>query len=186
MSFLSYSELGIGVANLAGYLALVFITATAVLMFAKKRLLEGRFSSHKTFFLRTHIVVAVLGGGFLLVHADYFIRAPIFNWGIFLGYLSTAIALVVWFTGFSFLERLRYSLLYHGSLSLVAISLMYLHAIYLGFNISLELAELILVGIVAAAFIRAIMHASKIASKTSRRQEQDSSNRNRTDPLGRT
>jgi hypothetical protein len=160
-----YSELGLGIANLAGFLALFFIIVTAVMMFIKARLFN-RYHSHQGLIRNTHIVVAALGGAFLLLHADYFIKAPILNTGIFLGYLGTAVALVVWFTGFSFLERLRYSLLYHGSLSLLAISLMVIHTLDLGFNISIGVTEVILALIAILTFSRAMLHLNKIlASK---------------------
>jgi hypothetical protein len=160
---MAFSEFGIGIANLAGFLALFFITATAVMMFIKKRLF-GRFHSHQMFITNVHIVIAALGGAFLLIHADYFLSAPILSPGIFLGYLATAVALIVWFTGFSFLERLRYSLLYHGSLSLFAISLMVIHTLDLGFNISLGLTETILAIIAILTFWRAMFHVTKILS----------------------
>jgi hypothetical protein len=158
---MAFSEFGIGIANLAGFLALFFIIVTAVMMFIKKRLFN-RFQSHRGLIRNIHIIVAVLGGAFLLLHADYFINAPILNTGILLGYVSTAIAVVVWFTGFSFMERLRYSLLYHGSLSLVAISLMVIHALELGFNISFEVTEALLAIIAVLTFSRAMLHVSKI------------------------
>ena len=161
---MAFSEFGIGIANLAGFLALFFIIATAVMMFVKTRLFN-RYPSYQKVLRNTHIILASLGGAFLLLHADYFINAPILNTGIFLGYLSTAVALIVWFTGFSFLERLRYSLLYHGSLSLFAISLMVVHALVLGFNITLEISEAILATIVVVTFARALMHVNKILRK---------------------
>jgi len=158
---MAFSESGIGIANLAGLLALFFVIATAVMMFVKTRLFN-RFHSHKGLIRNIHIIIAVLGGAFLLLHADYFINAPILNTGIFLGYVSTAVAVVVWFTGFSFLERLRYSLLYHGSLSLFAISLMVIHALELGFNISIGVTEAILSIIAILTFYRALFHVNKI------------------------
>jgi len=158
---MSYFVLGIGIADLAGFLALFFITATAAMMFLKTRLFN-RYQSHKSLIATAHIIIAALGGAFLLLHADFFLRAPILNTGIFLGYLATAVALIVWFTGFSFLERLRYSLLYHGSLSLFAISLMVLHTIELGFNISIGVTEAVLVLIAILTFYRAVLHVGRI------------------------
>lgn len=131
------------------------------MMFLKKRLF-GRFRSHEGLIRNIHIIVAALGGAFLLLHADYFLRAPILNQGIFLGYVSTAVAVVVWFTGFSFLERLRYSLLYHGSLSLFAISLMVIHSLELGFNISFGITEIVLSLIAVLTLTRALFHVNKI------------------------
>ena len=158
----AYSELGIGVADLSGFLALIFISATAILMFLKKLFFPLAPQNRRGLLTKSHIVIASLGGAFLLIHADYFIQAPIFDPGVLLGYVSTAIALVVWFTGFSFVERLRYSLLYHGSLSLASISLMVVHAIDLGFNISLEISLALLAFVVVATFTRAIQHARKV------------------------
>lgn len=148
------------IADLAGYLALVFIVATAALMFAKKRIVSH--TTKQKLFNNIHIALAVLGGVFLLIHADYFIHAPITNFGVLLGYISTGVAVVVWFTGFSFLERLRYSLIYHGSLSLFAISLMILHSVNLGFGIPLYLSEILLAATAVAVFARAAQHIIKI------------------------
>ena len=156
-----FFEFGLRFADLAGFLALTFIAATALLMFLKTRLFN-RYQAHKEFIKNAHIVVAALGGAFLLLHADYFLSAPILNTGIFLGYFSTAVAIIVWFTGFSFLERLRYSLLYHGSLSLFAISLMVVHTIELGFNIAIGIGEAILALVVVLTFYRAAFHLRKI------------------------
>ena len=156
-----FSEFGLRLADLSGFLALIFIPATALLMFLKVRLFN-RYQSHKDFIKNTHIVVASLGGAFLLLHADFFLNAPIWNTGIFLGYLSTAVAIIVWFTGFSFLERLRYSLLYHGSLSLFAISLMVIHTVELGFNISIGAVEGVLVVVAVLTFYRAALHLRRI------------------------
>jgi hypothetical protein len=165
---MAFSELGIGIADLAGFLALFFIIATAVMMFVKDRLFN-RYRSHQGLIRNIHIALAVLGGAFLLLHADYFINAPILNTGIFLGYVSTAVALIVWFTGFSFMERLRYSLLYHGSLSLFAISLMVIHALELGFNITIGITEALLLVIALLTFWRAAFHVKKILTSRGRK-----------------
>ena len=162
LAFLDFS--GIGIANLSGIIALVLIIATALLVFLKTRLVS-RQPSRRDLITKTHIVLATLGGAFLLLHADFFIRAPIFDTWIFLGYLSTAVAIVVWFTGFSFIERMRYSLLYHGSLSLFAITLMVIHALELGLNFSLEITEAVLIVLVVMTFVRAMQHVGKILSK---------------------
>jgi hypothetical protein len=151
------------IADLSGFLALVFITATAILMFVKKRTYSH--TTKQKLFNNIHISVAVLGGGFLLIHGDYFIRAPITNVGVLLGYISTGIALIVWFTGFSFVERLRYSLLYHGSLSLFAIALMVVHSVDLGFSIPLYFSEILLAVTAIVLIVRTIQHTMKIFSK---------------------
>jgi hypothetical protein len=157
---------GLFVAIISGYLSLFFITVTSVLMFVKKRLARSR-SATRDFVTKVHVLVAVLGGAFLVIHADYFIRVPLESLGIFLGYGSTAAAVVVWFTGFSFLERLRYSLLYHGSLSLFAISLMVIHAVILGPGLTPVLSEILLAIVVATSLVRAFQHATRILTSRS-------------------
>jgi hypothetical protein len=79
---MAFSEVGIGIANLAGFLALFFIIATAVMMFIETHLFN-RFHSHKALIRNIHIVIAVLGGAFLLLHVNYFLNAPILNTGSF-------------------------------------------------------------------------------------------------------
>ena len=56
---MAFSEFGIDIANLAGFLALFFIIVTAVMMFIKKRLFN-RFQSHRGLIRNIHIIVAVL------------------------------------------------------------------------------------------------------------------------------
>ncbi len=143
------------IADLSGFLALILIVATAVLMFARKRFSK---SPNRGLINKIHIAVAFLGGVFLVIHAEYFIRAPITNFGVLTGYVSTGVALIVWFTGFSFLERLRYSLLYHGSLSLFAIALMVVHSVNLGFSIPLYISEVLLAITATALIVRAAQH----------------------------
>ncbi len=161
---MTFFDTGIGIAYLSGIIALALIIATALLVFLKNRLVN-RHPSTRDLITKIHIVLATLGGVFLLLHADYFIRAPISNPWIFLGYLSTGAALVVWFTGFSFIERLKYSLLYHGSLSLFAISLMIIHAVELGLNLPLQVTEAALVVLVVITFFRAMRHVARLLSR---------------------
>lgn len=104
------SELFLG--DISGFLALFLISATAVLMVVKRSLLK--YTKRKLLFKRVHIIIAALGGGFLVMHADFFIGAPISNTGVALGYVATGVALFVWFSGFAFLERLSDSFLYHS------------------------------------------------------------------------
>lgn len=146
---------GRALADLSGFLALIFIVATAFLMFARKRLST---SPNRGLVTKIHISIAFLGGAFLVIHGEYFIGATITNFGVLTGYVSTGVALIVWFTGFSFLERLRYSLLYHGSLSLFAISLMVVHSINLGFSIPLYISEILLTITAATLLARAAQH----------------------------
>ena len=118
--------------DIFGFLALIFISATALFMLARKRIL--RYSRNLDLLRRIHVFVAVLGGLFLILHVAYYITYPITS-PIILGYVSTGVAAVVWLTGMAFLERFKDTLFYHGSLSFAAISLIIIHAMSAGINL---------------------------------------------------
>jgi len=141
-----------------GLLALALISATAVLMLLRKRILK-RFKN-LDLMRRAHIVVAALGGLFLVLHVAYFITWPV-NAEILLGYVSATLALVVWLTGTAFLERFRDSLYFHGTLSLSAISLMVIHSAAAGLNVPFALAEAVLGGTTVVAIYKTTIYIGK-------------------------
>lgn len=110
---------------------------------------------------RVHIYAATLGGLFLVLHVAYFISYPITS-GIALGYVSAAMALVVWITGTAFLERFRDSLFYPSSLSLATIALMVIHSASEGINIPLLFAYAVLILTSVVALYKASKHADKL------------------------
>ena len=132
-------------------------------MVVKRSLLK--YTKRKLLFKRVHIIIAALGGGFLVMHGDFFIGAPISNTGVALGYVATGVALFVWFSGFAFLERLSDSLLYHGSLSLAAVSLMMIHAVSIGFSFQAVTSEIILAVTASILLVTASRHIAKILTK---------------------
>jgi len=142
-----------------GLLALALISATAVLMLLRKRILK-RFKN-LDLMRRAHIVVAALGGLFLVLHVAYFITWPV-NAEILLGYVSATLALVVWLTGTAFLERFRDSLYFHGTLSLSAISLMVIHSAAAGLNVPFALAEAVLGGTTVVAIYKTTIYIGKM------------------------
>jgi hypothetical protein len=145
--------------DIFGVLALVLISATALLMLVRKRLL--RRTRNLELLRRIHIIVSALGGLFLILHVAYFVTYPISD-GVLLGYVSSAVALIVWVTGTAFLERFRDSLFFHGSLSLAAISLMLMHAAVAGILVPIFLSETILASTTVFVLFRASKHLSKI------------------------
>ncbi|MDA4112329.1 MAG: hypothetical protein OK439_07290, partial [Thaumarchaeota archaeon] len=68
----AFYDSGIGIANLSGIIALILISATALLVFFKTRLIR-RQPSRRDLVTKVHIILAASGGAFLLLHADYFI-----------------------------------------------------------------------------------------------------------------
>ena len=142
-----------------GLLALALISATAVLMLLRRRILK-RFKN-LDLIRRIHIAVASLGGLFLVLHVAYFISWPL-NLEILLGYISATLALIVWLTGTAFLERFRDSLYFHGTLSLSAISLMVIHSSAAGLNVPIDFAEIVLVGTTGVAVYKTAQYIEKL------------------------
>jgi hypothetical protein len=108
-----------------------------------------------------HIIIAALGGLFLVSHAAYFIEYTL-NLTIVLGYVSTTIALAVWLTGTAFLERFRDSLYFHSTLSLSAVSLMIIHSAAAGANLPLLLAALLLASTVIVGTVKSAQYIRKM------------------------
>lgn len=118
--------------DVLGYLALLFLAASAAMMLIRKQLL-ARVKS-LAHLRRLHVGVSALAGLFMALHAAYFIQFPL-DYGVALGYVAAAGAVAVWLTGTAFLERLRDSLFFHGTLSLVVLGLVAVHSASAGFNL---------------------------------------------------
>lgn len=127
--------------NMFGFLAVAFIAASALFMFLRGKILK--LTRNLQLIRSIHIAISALAGVFLLLHVIYFISYPL-NGGIILGYTSFAIAIVVWLTGSAFLEKIRGSLFFHSSLSIVVVSLALMHAASTGINLPLIFSELVL------------------------------------------
>ena len=111
--------------NIFGYATLVLVCISAVLMYARGPLLK-KFKK-LNLIRQLHIAVSSAAGVFLILHVISFITFPA-SIGLYVGYASFATIFVVWLTGTAFLERVRDSLIFHGSLSLAAITLALIHA----------------------------------------------------------
>ena len=116
--------ISLSLADLSGFIAVVLVGAAAFLMLVRGLLLKVMRNLN---LLRiTHITIAMLGGVFLVIHVSYFWTYPATD-GVILGYAAFAVAMVVWLTGTAFLEKVRNSLLFHGSLTTVLVSLALIH-----------------------------------------------------------
>ena len=144
--------------DIFGYIALALIIGTAVLMLLRRTLLKR--TKNLEMIRQIHLWVGTLSGMFLILHAAYFITYPV-STEIALGYVAASIGLFVWVTGTAFLERLRDSLFYHGSMSLTAIGLMAVHAASAGVNIPVWAADGVLVATAGVSFWRASRHIGK-------------------------
>jgi hypothetical protein len=149
-------------ANVFGFLAVALIAASALFMLLRGRILK--ITRNLQLIRVTHIVISTLAGLFLLLHVIYFISYPITN-GIILGYASFVIALVVWLTGSAFLEKMRGSLFFHGTLSIVLLSLALMHAATTGINLPPLFSELVLGSTVVVVLTNVVYQSSKIKHK---------------------
>lgn len=156
---MSASGSGLQLGDVFGLIALALMAATAVLMLLRRRILK-RFKNLEAI-RRAHVAIATFAGLFLVLHVAYFVTYPL-TVAIILGYVSAAIALVVWLTGTAFLERFRDSLYFHGTLSLSGISLMVIHSAGAGLNIPFALAEVVLLLTTWTVVYKTIQYAGKL------------------------
>ena len=145
--------------DIFGYLALTFIILTAVLMLCRKTLL--RYTRNLDALRKIHILGSLLAGLFIVLHVAYFVTYPMTS-AVMLGYVSVAIAGVVWISGTAFLERFKDTLFYHGVLSLAGISMMVIHAASAGVNIPIMISFVVLALSSSIVLGKAYQHAGKI------------------------
>ena len=169
--------------DLFGFLSLIFVVLSAVLIaqknhLIKKRLLVGPLNPRRhlrrrrikgrllyltnlMFVRRSHVITAMLGGFFLVLHVAYLISYPM-NGAIILGYVAVAAAAFLGVTGTSFLQKFREARYFHGSISLSAIALMAIHAAGSAFNIPVWIASAALAVTVCLVFTVTARHVRKL------------------------
>jgi len=145
--------------DLLGLAAHLLIVVAGVLMLFRKMLV--RRIRNLDLLRKIHIGASTGGGVLLVLHAAYFATYPL-TAPVILGYVAAAAAVVVWLTGTAFLERFRDSLFFHGSLSLVAISAMSIHAFSAGVNLPVFISEVGIAMVVSIALLRAAIHVNRI------------------------
>ena len=141
-----------------GIIALLLIASTAVLMLYRRVVLKRSRNLERL--RRVHLYVATAAGSFLVLHAAFFIGVPVTQ-EVVVGYGAAVVALFVWVTGTAFLEKLRDSLFYHGSMSLTAIALMAVHAASAAANFPAWPADAVMLAIAGVVFWWATMHVKK-------------------------
>lgn len=154
---------GIAIGDATGFLALILIGLSAMFMLLRSKLLK--VTKNIAAVRATHIAVSAFAGVFLLVHIAYLFTPPI-SVSMDLGYVSVAVAAVVWLSGTAFLERLRDSLFFHGVLSSILIGLIMVHAATSSVNIPLFLVEIILGTTLVLMVANATYHFSRAVPKS--------------------
>jgi len=141
-----------------GVVALALVVATALLMLMRRRLL--RRTRNLALLRRVHICLATAAGVFLVLHVAFFVDYPVTP-AIAMGYGSAAMAVFVWLTGTAFLERLRDSLFFHGTMSFSTLGLMAVHSAGAGVNVPTFAAVGVLVLVGGASFYALSEHLAK-------------------------
>lgn len=138
--------LALSVGDAAGFLALILIGVSASFMLVRSRILK--VTRNIAAVRGIHVAISVLAGVFIIVHVSLLFLPPM-SVAVDLGYLSVGVAVVVWLSGTAFLERLRDSLFFHGTLSTILVGLIMAHAA----TSSLEMPALLSEGMLATTIL---------------------------------
>ncbi len=154
-------------AEISGFAALFLVAATGTMMFFRKQIL--RSTKDPDALRDLHVVIAALGGLFLIIHVGFFLLMRL-TLPVLFGYLGAYVAFVVWVTGAVYLEGYRSSLFYHGLLALIAVSLIVVHVVSAGRDIPVLASGIALVVIAAVVVIGALKPIAELpAEGTARR-----------------
>ncbi len=145
-----------------GYAALFLIGLAAILMLLRSKLLT--LTKNLMLVRLVHIAISTLAGLFLILHITYLFLPPSSS-GMILGYISVAIAVVVWLSGTAFLGRLRDSLFFHGTMSSVLVALSLMHAAIASPNIPYVWSQVMLGATVIVAMGNATFHILRAISR---------------------
>jgi hypothetical protein len=147
--------------DLFGFLALGLIGLSSIFMILRGRVY--RLIKNLTIIRSIHIAISLLAGIFMLLHIAYYYDVPI-SIGKLFGYADFATAIAVWLTGTAFLERLRGSLQFHGSLTILLISFALIHAAFAGKNFPL-IYSVIAIGLTVTVALFSALYQSKKLQK---------------------
>lgn len=134
--------LALSVGDAAGFLALILVGMSASFMLVRSRVLK--VTRNIAAVRAIHVLISALAGVFIIVHVSLLFLPPM-SVAVDLGYLAVGVAVVVWLSGTAFLERLRDSLFFHGTLSTILVGLIMAHAA----TSSLEMPALLSEGMLA-------------------------------------
>jgi hypothetical protein len=144
--------------DIFGFLAVGFVGISAVFMSMRGKIVKRLKNIALVRYI--HIAISLCAGVFLVFHIAYFYSWPL-SIGILFGYGTFLVAIIVWLTGTAFLEKLRGSLQFHGSLSIVLVSLALIHAASTGVNFPLAYSVAAIVGTVGVAMANMLYQLRK-------------------------
>ena len=163
---ISFGNITIGDAT--GFLALILIGVSSTFMLLRPKMLK--LTRNIAAIRATHIAISALAGIFMIIHVSYLFVLPI-SVSLDLGYLAVGVSIAVWLTGTAFLERLRDSLFFHGTLSSALVGLVMIHAATSNVNIPVVLSEIILVATLLVMLANATFHLSRAVPRSQPSQQ---------------
>lgn len=152
----------ISVGDATGFIALILVGVSAMFMLIRSKLLK--VTRNIAAVRGVHVAVSSLAGVFMIVHIALLFTPPI-TVAIDLGYASVAVSVAVWLTGTAFLERLRDSLFFHGTLSTILAGLIMVHAATATLDIPLLLSETMLALTVVIMVVNAAYHIRRVVGR---------------------
>ena len=159
MALLPPVSLGaITLGDAAAFLALILVGVTSLFMLLRPKLLK--LTKNIAGIRVTHILISALAGVFMILHIAYSFLLPT-NVSMDLGYFAVGISIAVWLTGTAFLERLRDSLFFHGTLSSALVGVVMIHAATANVNIPFVLSEIILGVTLFVMLVNATFHLNR-------------------------
>ncbi len=152
----------ITVGDATGFASLILIGFSAVFMLVRSKLLK--VTKNIAAVRAAHVAVSALAGIFMIAHIALLFTPPT-SLPVDLGYASVALAVTVWLTGTAFLEKLRDSLFFHGSLSTVLAGLIMVHAATSSLDVPLMLAQTMLGLTLLIMVANAAYHLRRLATR---------------------
>jgi hypothetical protein len=150
------------VGDTTGFVSLILIGFSAVFMLVRSKLLK--LTKNIAAVRAAHIAISFLAGVFMIAHIAYLFSPPV-SVAVDLGYLSVGIAAAVWLTGTAFLERLRDSLFFHGTLSTILAGVIMVHAATSSVNIPLALSQAMLALTILIMVANAAYHIRRATAR---------------------
>ncbi len=152
----------ISLGDATGFIALILVGVSAVFMLFRSKML--RMTKNIAAVRGAHIAVSFLAGVFMIAHIAYLFVPPT-SIAVDLGYVSVVISVAVWLTGTAFLERLRDSLFFHGTLSTILAGVIMVHAATSSVTIPLVLSQVMLGLTVLIMVANAAYHIRRVMTR---------------------
>jgi hypothetical protein len=147
------------IGDVFGFMAVVLGGASAFFMMLRGRLVK--ITKNLLAIRVVHVAISAAAGIFLILHIAYFYTYPLTT-GVLIGYGAFALGVVVWMTGTAFLEKVRDSLLFHSSFSVVFISLALIHGASANANIEPIISELLIAATLVVIIANALYQLDKM------------------------